>query len=98
MTLTALRPSPQFLVIDAEAMSPFQVAVLAGIRDAGWRGSVIGIGDVSIDMQHSVGVDVIVDRSLGSEVLRNALKHVRTTCYVSPARSTPGLASRTLTR
>src|SRR5262245_23896451 len=67
-------PWPQFLVLDVEAISPFEVAQLAAIRHANWPGTVLAIGAVSRDMQRRIGIDAIVERSLENEVLRNALK------------------------
>ena len=67
-------PWPAFLIIEVDAISPFEIALLACARGAGWSGSVIAIGDPASDMCHSLGIDVILDRSLGCEVLRNALK------------------------
>jgi DNA-binding NarL/FixJ family response regulator len=74
-TLTLVPPPwPQFLIIDVTALSAAEVELLRGIREAGWPGTVIAIGDASEDMRRSLGIDRVLDRSLESEALRTAIK------------------------
>jgi hypothetical protein len=68
-------PWPQYLIVDAAAISPADAPLLGAIREAGWRGVVIAIGDPSAETCHSLGIDVVLPRSFGTEVLRNSLKH-----------------------
>ena len=69
-------PSPQFLIIEVSAISSTEVESLHAIRDAGWPGMIIAIGEASEAMQRSLGIDLVLDRNLGSEVLRTALKQL----------------------
>jgi hypothetical protein len=66
-------PWPRFLIIEVDAISPFEVALVGCARASGWSGAVIAIGDASNDLRRSLGIDAILDRSLGCEVLRNVL-------------------------
>jgi hypothetical protein len=78
-TLTLVPPPwPQFLIIDVAAISPTDIVFLGTIRDAGWPGIVIAIGAASEDMQQSLGIDLVLDRTLECEVLRNAIKRIGT--------------------
>lgn len=67
-------PWPQYLIVDAAAISAADACLLAAIREAGWQGVVIAIGEPSIETRQSLGIDVVLPRSFGTEVLRNALK------------------------
>jgi hypothetical protein len=69
-------PWPQFLILEAATLSRSDVDVLGAIRYAGWPGMVIAIGDVPDDVHRSLGIDRVLPRALGSEVLRNALRQV----------------------
>jgi hypothetical protein len=64
---------PQLLIVDADAISRAEVELLAEIRDAGWRGKLIAIGDVN---PRSLGVDLALERKFDCELLRNALKRL----------------------
>jgi hypothetical protein len=66
-------PWPRFLIIEVDAITPFEVALAGCARASGWSGSVIAIGNPSSDLRTSLGIDTILDRSLGCEVLRNVL-------------------------
>ena len=67
-------PWPQYLILDVTEISPADVQLLGAIREAGWPGVVIAIGDASGEMRHTLGTDVVLPRNFGNEVLRNALK------------------------
>jgi len=71
-------PWPKLLIIEVDAISPYEVALVGCARASGWSGSVIAIGDASTDLCQALGIDAIVDRSLGCEVLRNVLKRAIT--------------------
>src|SRR5215471_18340791 len=69
-TLTLVPPPwPQFLIIDVAAISSCDTDMLRAIREAGWPGVVIAIGDASRDQLLSLGVDLVLGRSLDREVL-----------------------------
>ena len=67
-------PWPRYLIIDADEISAADSEMLAAIRNAGWTGVVIAIGDVSDAVCRSLDIDITVPRSFGCEVLRNELK------------------------
>jgi hypothetical protein len=68
-------PWPQYLIVDAAELSSADTHLLGAIREAGWQGVVIAIGEASAETRQSLGIDVVLPRSFGTEVLRNALKH-----------------------
>jgi hypothetical protein len=70
-------PWPRYLIIDAAELSEPDIRLLGAIREAGWPGAVIAIGDASTDAHRSLGIDAVVPRTLGCEVLRNELKRAR---------------------
>jgi len=67
-------PWPNYLIIDANEISSADVLLLGAIREAGWPGIVIAIGDVCRETHSSLGIDIVVSRNFRSEQLRNALK------------------------
>jgi hypothetical protein len=77
-TLTLVPPPwPQFLIIDAEAISLGDLELLAAIREAGWSGAVIAVGDASEALQRALGTDLVLPRTFECERLRNAFKGIR---------------------
>ena len=72
-------PWPHYLIVDAAEISSADVRLLGAIREAGWHGIVIVIGEASAETCQSLGIDVVLPRSFGNEVLRNALKHAALT-------------------
>jgi hypothetical protein len=72
-------PWPQLLIIDLDAIPLAEVASLATIREAGWPGMVIAIGDPSTVVQRSLDIGIAAPRSLQCEQLRNAMKQLRAT-------------------
>lgn len=73
LTLTP-PPWSQYLIVDAAELSPVDVALLGAIRQAGWGGVVIAIGDACDTSRQALGIDVVLPRCFGNELLRNALK------------------------
>jgi len=70
-------PWPRCLILDAVEASSVDLGFLAAIREAGWAGVVIAIGDASSGVCHALGIDVTVPRNFGCEVLRTELKRAR---------------------
>jgi hypothetical protein len=70
-------PWPQFLIIDVDAISVADFELLAAIREAGWAGAVIAVGDACDALQRSLGTDLVLPRTFECERLRNAIKRVR---------------------
>jgi hypothetical protein len=75
-------PWPQILILEVNAISSCDIEVLGTIRDAGWAGTVLAVGEPSRQMRRALGIDVVLDRSQESEILRKAVKQV---CRVRPA-------------
>jgi len=69
-------PWPQLLIVDADAIAPAEVELLSVIRTAGWPGMVIAIGEASAHLERSLGIDLVLPRTLECELLRKALKNV----------------------
>lgn len=70
-------PWPRYLIIDAQEISPADIRLMAAIREAGWPGVVLAVGDASSAVHQSLGIDVTIPRCFGSEVLRNEFKRAR---------------------
>ena len=76
-TLTLVPPPwPQILIIDADAIGPADLDLLRTIRESGWAGSVISIGEPSNGMQRCLDVDIALPRTFKSEMLRTAIKPI----------------------
>lgn len=69
-------PRPQLLVADFDSLTAGDVLGLHAIRDHGWFGSLIALGDVSDELRASLNIERILARPLGSEVLRKAVTQV----------------------
>ncbi len=63
-------PRPGILVVDLDAMSPSDVLRVHMIRDRGWAGFVIALGDVAEELRTTLNVEHVLARPFGSEVLR----------------------------
>jgi len=50
-------PRPKVLIVDFDAVSPGELLELHTIREEGWAGRVIGIGNVTRELAESLGVD-----------------------------------------
>ena len=69
-------PWPRTLIVDAAELSANDCQMLGAIREAGWPGIVIAVGDECSDLRRTLGIDVTVPRSFKCEALRNELKRV----------------------
>jgi hypothetical protein len=76
LTLTP-PPWPRYLIIDSDDISAADIRLLASIREAGWPGVVLAIGDAPRHLHQSLGVDISVPRNFEYEALRNELKRAR---------------------
>jgi hypothetical protein len=57
-------------------MSAADVLQLHAIRDGGWFGALIAIGNVSDDLTKSLNIDRVLARPLVDEVFRKAVNQV----------------------
>lgn len=69
-------PWPQLLVVEAALLPCEESETLGAIRQAGWPGMVIAIGEVSDDVERALSIDRVLSRRLGSEILRSAIRDV----------------------
>jgi hypothetical protein len=69
-------PRPQIMAADFDAMTAADVLQLHAIRDGGWFGSLIAIGNVSDDLTKSLNIDRVLPRPLVDEVFRKAVNQV----------------------
>ncbi|HEY5934247.1 MAG TPA: hypothetical protein VIU61_06430 [Kofleriaceae bacterium] len=53
-------PRAQILVADFGPMSPIDVLQLHGIRERGWFGVIIGLGEVSTDLRKSLQIEAVI--------------------------------------
>src|SRR5579884_440565 len=74
-TLTLVPPPwPRLLVLDMTAVPPAEAPLLRTLRDAGWPGKVIAIGDLTAGTRLRLGIDRVLPRAFKAERLRNAVK------------------------
>jgi hypothetical protein len=66
-------PRPQVLVADFDALSARDVLGLHAIRDRGWFGAVIALGDVAKTLCSSLNINVVLPRPIDVELLREAV-------------------------
>ena len=75
--LTAEAPRrAQILIVDLAVMAAADFRVLAAVRDAGWPGMVIAVGDAPAGLCRTLGIDRVVARALRAETLRNAIANI----------------------
>ncbi|MGE5186385.1 MAG: hypothetical protein ACM31C_30225 [Acidobacteriota bacterium] len=66
-------PRAQLLVADLDAMSASDVLGVHAIRDRGWFGSLIALGEVADELRGTLNIAHVLRRPLGSEGLRKAV-------------------------
>jgi hypothetical protein len=69
-------PRAQILVSDFDALSASDVLGLHAIRDRGWFGSIVALGNVSPELRASLSVEQVLGRPLVAEQLRTAVTRV----------------------
>jgi hypothetical protein len=82
-------PRPQILVVDFDALTATDVLELHAIRERGWFGSIIALGDVSADLRRSLAIEHVVALPLAGATLRRAIARVgidQTTRQMTPLR------------
>ena len=67
-------PRPQMSIIDFDTLTPAQVLDLHRIREQGWFGSIIALGEVSDDLRASLNIDQVIPRPFRTDVLRKAVR------------------------
>jgi len=83
-------PRAQVLVADFGPMSPIDVLQMHAIRDRGWFGIIIGLGDVSADLRSSLRIETV----LGPPYVDNTLADVIGAAKLTLARASSSVANR----
>ena len=74
-TLTvAPPPRAQVLIVHVAALKPHETTMLAAIRDAGWGGMVIALGDASDELRRALDIDRVLPLPLRAESLRGIVR------------------------
>jgi hypothetical protein len=69
-------PRPQVLVVDIDLLSAGELFELHAVRDGGWCGTIITLGDVPNALRRSLGVDVALDHAFRAAALREAITNL----------------------
>jgi hypothetical protein len=70
-------PYPSLLVVDFDATSASDVLRLHAVRDRGWCGTIVGIGDVPAALRTSLTIDHVLKPPFVRDSLRDAIRHLR---------------------
>lgn len=69
-------PRPQILIIDVDSAPAADVFHLHALRDRGWFGSIIGLGDVSSELCASLVIERVIPRPFAPGALKKAVAQV----------------------
>jgi hypothetical protein len=70
--LDALAKPPALLIVEFDRAPP--IDGLRALRDRGWTGSLLAIGNVETEVRHTLGVDVVLATKLTSYELKRAVR------------------------
>jgi len=70
-------PRPQLLVADFDALSAAEALGVHAIRDRGWFGAVVALGNVSRSLCASLNINAVLPRPLDPVLLREAVGALR---------------------
>ncbi|TMQ11870.1 MAG: hypothetical protein E6J90_33320 [Deltaproteobacteria bacterium] len=87
-------PRPEVLVVDFEALSTRELAELHAIRQEGWPGRLIGLGNIAIEVRASLRIDEVLEPPLVHDTLLDCVAGTRhsvvtTACPVLPKMDEP---------
>lgn len=68
-------PRPQIFVADFDALDAAEVLQIHAIREA-WYGSVLAIGNVSLELQKSLNIERVIAHPLEADTLRKAVRAI----------------------
>jgi hypothetical protein len=68
-------PRPQILIADFDEMGPGEIMHLHVLREQGWFGRIIAIGDLPSALRSSLGVERVVTAPFTRDVLRDVLRN-----------------------
>lgn len=69
---------PNVLIVDIDGLDPGELMQLHSLRQLGWFGSLIALGNVPVALRTSLGVDYVLVPPFHKNALRNAIATVRT--------------------
>lgn len=64
---------PQILFVDFDPLTAVDVMQLHAIRDRGWFGVIIAVGDVAADLRRSLNVERVLPANTTGAVLRETV-------------------------
>jgi hypothetical protein len=70
-------PRPHVLIVDFDAVSPAELIELHAIRDEGWTGRLIGLGNVPPDLRASLDVEQTLPEPLVRDSLLDCVAGTR---------------------
>jgi hypothetical protein len=79
-------PRPQLLFADVDSMTAGELLHLHDVRMHGWFGTMFAVGDTTLPLQHSLGIERVLTPPLSRSQLRAALlgmSHAQTTTKMS---------------
>ena len=68
-------PRPQILIADFDDMGAGEILHLHVLREQGWFGRIIALGDLPSALRSSLGIDRVVTAPFKREVLREVLRN-----------------------
>jgi hypothetical protein len=68
-------PRPQILIADFDDMGPGEIMHLHVLREQGWFGRIIAIGDLPSALRSSLAVERVVAAPFTRDVLRDVLRN-----------------------
>jgi hypothetical protein len=81
-------PRPQILIADFDEMGPGEIMHLHVLREQGWFGRIVAIGDLPSALRSSLAVERVVTTPFTREVLRDVLRNAG---FASPTTKLPVL-------
>ena len=66
-------PRPQVLVIEIDPLSPLELLEIHRLRDSGWFGTIIALGDVPPSLRRSLGVEIMFPLAPAAALLRETI-------------------------
>lgn len=68
-------PRPQILIADFDDIKPVEILHLHVLREQGWFGRIIALGDLPDSLRSSLAIDRVVDAPFAREALRDVIRN-----------------------
>ncbi len=78
-------PRPQVLVLDFDALTAIELVELCSLRERGWFGSIIALGDIPKALSTQIGIECVLRPPVHGHALREAMAELRfdhVTCVI----------------